>query len=143
VKDVKKLRAGMIRLQAVVRGAQVRDQDIPLDEESSEKEDSFDDDESFIDSSVYDVQNSFSPVFNRACPPVDSIELENEQFKRLVLLPLFENVFRFYSPQLGNGVPCAKGHVDCDCEDRSPDADMVIVGMLKRATYAYIVQTLS
>lgn len=40
--------------------------------------------------------------------------------------------------EFGNGVPCAEGHVACGCDDRSEDQDMVIVGMLKGALFAYI-----
>jgi hypothetical protein len=130
---------GVIRLQARVRGAQVRDHELPYASEaySNEEEDYGYDDRS----SVYNEQNTDFPIFNATYLPVEDIEMTDKQFKLEVMVPLLREMdFRL---TLGNGVYCAQGHVACDCEDRDVDQDMAIVGMLKRATYAFLAKELA
>lgn len=135
LQDVEKVLNGMIKLQARIRGAQVRDDELLYDSESEPDEES-------IYDGVYNCQNSQSPTFYEAYPACELIHLTDDQFKRDVLMPFLRD--KWFANPLGNGVQCDKGHVACDCICRCrEDEDMVIVGMLKRAVYAYLAKELA
>lgn len=136
LQDIQKLRSGMIQLQARVRGAQVRDHEIIYDRSESD----FGDEEVYIDSSIYDEENTTAQIFDATYPPIENISLPDEMFKQDVLLPFLQVLgnAHYGGVQLGN--------IGQRAEDYSytvTDDDSVIVGMLKRATYAYLCKTLS
>jgi hypothetical protein len=140
VKDVEKLRAGMIQLQARVRGGHVRDHQITCADHQMQSTYDDNDEEAYIDSEVYDEQNTLHSGFDELYPPIETVNVTDEQFKAHVVQPFLDSR---YFMEFGNGVPCAQGHVACDCDDRSEDQDMVIVGMLKGALFAYLAAKLS
>lgn len=123
VRDIETLRAGVIQLQARVRGASVRSHELLFGDANN----FFSDDEiSVIDSTVYDLHNTSCPAFDYAYPAVETIYLSDEQFRRDVLLRAgFEN----------SAVPF---HHALQSEGHE-----IIVSMLKRASYAFIVKKLS
>ena len=101
------------------------------------------------------AQNTATPIFDVAYPPIgECINLTDEQFKDEIFFSIFNNEERRSTKcqivigkscvPIGNGVPCSLGHIACDCEDRSDEEqEMVVMGMMKRATYAYLVAKLS
>ena len=158
VHDIEQVRSGIIQLQATVRGVQVRDGQT-LDYDcmlSSDDDDSNDDDDDDIRHDTgYDAENTATPIFDVAYPPIgECINLTDEQFKDEIFFSIFNNEERRSTKcqivigkscvPIGNGVPCSLGHIACDCEDRSDEEqEMVVMGMMKRATYAYLVAKLS
>ena len=122
--NIEKLLSGITQLQARVRGAWIRDHEILCDKSESD----FNDEEIFIDSSIYLEQSTTAEIFDAVYPPIENIHLSDAQFKQEVLLPFFEHEFR-----------C---HIDTEYVDDA-GGNLVIVGMLKRATFAYLCKTLS
>lgn len=109
-----------------------------MEEETDEEETNDEGRKIFIDSEVYDERNTLHPVFDEMYPPIETMNLTDEQFKSDVLPPFLNRV------ELGNGVPCAECEQlhQCGCVGRS-DIEMVIVGMLKSALYAYLAAKLA
>lgn len=162
VHDIEKVRSGIIQLQATVRGVQVRDGQtldydcmLSSDDDDSNDGNELDDDDIRYDNTGYDAENTATPIFDVAYPPIgECINLTDEQFKDEIFFSIFNNEERRSTKcqivigkscvPIGNGVPCSLGHIACDCEDRSDEEqEMVVMGMMKRATYAYLVAKLS
>ena len=164
VHDIEKVRSGIIKLQANVRGVKVRDGQtldydcmLSSDDDDSNDGNELDDDDDDIrhDDTGYDAENTATPIFDVAYPPiVGNIDLTDEQFKDEIFFSIFNNEGRRSTKcqivigrscvPIGNGVPCSMGHIACDCEDRSDEEqEMIVMGMMKRATYAYLVAKLS
>ena len=128
VSDIEKVRSGIIKLQAQVRGANVRTEKndhVLTDYDSDSSSEDFDDDD-MEEVLEYNLQNTGTPTFDEVYPTVDSMAvLSDEEYKNQVFVPTF-----------GEGEDDSKIVII----GRSP---ILVMGVMKRATYAYLVKRMS
>ena len=129
VSDIEnKVCSGIIKLQAQVRGANVRTETndhVLTDYDSDSSSEDFDDDD-MEEVLEYNLQNTGTPTFDEVYPTVDSMAvLSDEEYKNQVFVPTF-----------GEGEDDSKIVII----GRSP---ILVMGVMKRATYAYLVKRMS
>ena len=132
--DVEKVSTGIIQLQALFRGKQVRDREtLHYDSDSDEE-----------DVNQMNLQNTSTPIFDSVFPPVENISLSDEEFKYQTFLPLFNDEDTYPSSMItiyNSCIPIGDGINSAD--DGRNGGEMVVMGMMKRATYAFLVSKLS
>lgn len=142
VQDVEKVRTSIIKLQAMFRGKQVRDQILNYDSGSDDEYENEAKNKARVNQ--MDLQNTSTTVFNSVYPVVENISLSDEEYKYQIFLPLFNdedtypssmiNICNSYLP-IGDGINSA--------DDGRYGGEMIVMGMMKRATYAFLVSKLS
>jgi len=147
IQDVEKVRIGMIQLQAIFRGKQVRDREVLYydsgsDMDEDDNDDGYDEDDTDEeqDNNQTNFQNLSTPIFDSVYSPVENISLKDEEFKNQTFLPIFngedtDNVCRIHICNshlaIGDGIKSE--------DDAVGGEEMVVMGLMKRATYAFLV----
>jgi len=138
VQDVEKVRTSIIKLQAMFRGKQVRDQILNYD---SGSDDEYEDEaKNKARVNQMNLQNTSSPTFYSVNPLVENIRLRDEEFKTETFMPIFNNEVTSSTINICN-IPIGDGINSAD--DEFEGGEMVVMGMMKKATYAFLVSKLS
>mmetsp|Transcript_31310 Transcript_31310/g.48970 ORF Transcript_31310/g.48970 Transcript_31310/m.48970 type:complete len:237 (-) Transcript_31310:172-882(-) len=97
-----------------------KDDDALIYDGSDNEEETYDNDDVYIDEDKYPKNNAYTPVFDAAYPPVGEISFfTDKQFSEKIFVPLIQDVTKC-------ALPFAEG----------------VDGMVKRAVYAFVVASL-
>ena len=151
VSDIEKVRSGIIKLQAQVRGANVRTETndhVLTDYDSDSSSEDFDDDMEevpYINDMKYNLQNTNASTFDEVYPTVDSMDiLSDEEYKNQVFMPTFDKGMNDSEIVIGRSLISIGDGTSHNEEDADDDGrEMIVMGMAKRATYAYLVKRMS
>ena len=150
VSDIEKVCSGIIKLQAQVRGVNVRTEknDHVLTDYDSDSSEDFDDDMEevpYINDMKYNLQNTDTPTFDEVYPTVDSMAvLSDEEYKNQVFMPTFDEGEDGSSFVIGRSlISIGDGTSHNEEDDEDDGREMIVMGMMKRATYAYLVKRMS
>ena len=143
VQDVEKVRSGIIKLQAMFRGQRVRNREDIL-QYDSDSDDEYDEEANEARVNQMNLQNTSTPIFDSVFLPVDSISLSNEEYKYQIFLPLFNDEDTYPSSTINFCNNCiAIGDGINSADDGRFGGEMIVMGMMKKATYAFLVSKLS
>ena len=152
VSDIEKVWSGIIKLQAQVRGANVRTEKndhVLTDYDSDSSSEDFDDDDMEevldINDMKYNLQNTNASTFDEVYPTVDSMDiLSDEEYKNQVFMPTFDKGMNDSEIVIGRSLISIGDGTSHNEEDADDDGrEMIVMGMAKRATYAYLVKRMS
>ena len=135
--DVEKVRSGVIQVQALFRGKQVRDDTLHYDSDECSDEER---------ANQMNLQNTSSPIFYSVYPQVESISLTDKEFKETFLSIFNGDDSDNIAPKIsirGSPSAIAIGDGINSADDGLGGGEMVVIGMMKRATYAFLVSKLS
>ena len=143
VQDVEKVRSGIIKLQALFRGKKVRNREDIL-QYDSDSDDEYDEEANEARVNQINLQNTSTPIFDSVFPVVENISLSDEEFKYQIFLPLFNDEDTYPSSTINFCNNCiAIGDGINSADDGRFGGEMIVMGMMKSATYAFLVSKLS